>query len=112
MYLTAVKNIIPFNIHTACHLYFHGIKGRFMVKFLYASGGVPSQEVLINSQEMPLAVTILSQLILCCGWTKHNFWAARGMHTSQVRPSQVACKERYSGNLHAYQADVNGVSCR
>jgi len=31
-----------------------------MVQFWYASGAVPPQIVLINSQEMSLAVTILS----------------------------------------------------
>jgi hypothetical protein len=31
------------------------------------------------------------------------------MHTSHVRPSQVAHKQQYSGDLHAHQADVNGV---
>lgn len=71
MYLTAVKSIIPFNIYVAYQPYFHSIKGRFVVQFLYASGALPLV-VLISSQEMALAVTILSLLILGWGWPKHN----------------------------------------
>jgi hypothetical protein len=38
--------------------YFHNIKGRLIVHFVNASGGVLPQVVLMNSQQMALALGI------------------------------------------------------